>query len=471
MQRVGSRGWAVGRHYASSSLAFANGLNPETLSGRQPHTLSNLIEGTFSSAAVLHEVADPLTGEPFVRMPRTSVAELEPFVASLRRCPKSGLHNAFKRPERFVQWGEVSARAAERLARPEVAHHFARCVQRVMPKSYVEAMKEVTVTRDFLYNFSGDGVRFLARGFTNPGNHLGQTSTGNRWPYGPVVIISPFNFPLEIPALQLMGALYMGNKVTIKNAEKTSLVLEQFVRLLLDCGAPPDAVDVLHCSGSVVSELLRRAPVRLTQFTGGAGVSEQLCREFAGKVRVEDAGFDWKILGPDVGDVEYVAWQSDQDAYSASGQKCSAQSMMFAHEAWLHPGVGFLERLKALAARRRLDDLTIGPVLSHTTADILRHTQRLASIPGARVLFGGRELRNHTVPAQYGAVEPTAVFVPLDQILQKEHFEACTTELFGPFQVVTSYAEGQLPLVLEACERMSHHLTAGIVSNDIQVSR
>lgn len=40
--------------------------------------------------------------------------------------------------------------------------------------------------------------------------------------------------------------------------------------------------------------------MKLTQFTGGAQVSEQLCREFAGKVKVEDAGFDWKIIGPDV---------------------------------------------------------------------------------------------------------------------------------------------------------------------------
>ena len=41
---------------------------------------------------------------------------------------------------------------------------------------------------------------------------------------------------------------------------------------------------------------------------------------------MEDAGFDWKILGPDVTDFDYVAWQCDQDAYAATGQKCSAQS-------------------------------------------------------------------------------------------------------------------------------------------------
>lgn len=55
-------------------------------------------------------------------------------------------------------------------------------------------------------------VRFMARGFSVSGDHAGQTSNGLRWPYGPVAIITPFNFPLEIPALQLMGALFMGNK-------------------------------------------------------------------------------------------------------------------------------------------------------------------------------------------------------------------------------------------------------------------
>lgn len=49
-------------------------------------------------------------------------------------------------------------------------------------------------------------------GLRGAGDHLGQQSQGVRWPYGPVAIIAPFNFPLEIPVLQLMGALYMGNK-------------------------------------------------------------------------------------------------------------------------------------------------------------------------------------------------------------------------------------------------------------------
>lgn len=76
------------------------------------------------------------------------------------------------------------------------------------------------MTAKFLNNFCSDQVRFLARSFGVPGDHDGQQSNGYRWPFGPVAIISPFNFPLEIPVLQLMGALYMGNKPVLKPAEK-----------------------------------------------------------------------------------------------------------------------------------------------------------------------------------------------------------------------------------------------------------
>lgn len=155
------------------------------------------------------------------------------------------------------------------------------------------------MTRQFLHNFSGDQVRFLARGFTVAGDRGGQQSSGHRYPYGPVAVVAPFNFPLEIPVLQLMGALYMGNKVVIKAAEKTAMVLEQWLRFMHHCGAPKGDVDLIHCSGRVMNELLLRAPLRMTQFTGSSGVAEKLAKDLNGKIKIEDAGFDWKVLGPD----------------------------------------------------------------------------------------------------------------------------------------------------------------------------
>jgi 1-pyrroline-5-carboxylate dehydrogenase len=287
-----------------------------------------------------------------------------------------------------------------------------------------------------------------------------------RWPYGPVALVTPFNFPLEIPVLQLMGALYMGNKPVMKPSEPTSLVMEQFLRLLIDCGMDPADVDFLNCRGPVAQELIVETPVRLTQFTGSSRVGELLCVATRGKVKVEDAGFDWKVIGPDVGNVDYVAWQCDQDAYALSGQKCSAQSIMFVHKNYVKAGL--LDKIKANAATRNLADLSVGPVLTHTTKGFLEHTNKLASIPGAKVLFGGKELANHNIPERYGAVEPTAVYVPLEEMMKTEYFDDCVAELFAPFQVVTTYNDDTLDTVLEALERMSHHLTAAVVSNDVE---
>ena len=220
-----------------------------------------------------------------------------------------------------------------------------------------------------------------------------------------------------------------------------------------------------------MEQLLVKAPIRMTQFTGSSRVGERLATVTRGKIKLEDAGFDWKILGPDVPTAEqpqtvnHVVWQCDQDAYACTGQKCSAQSILLVHENW--KTTNFMERLEATAAHRSLADLTVGPTMTVTTETFLNHVQQVSSIPGAQVLFGGQEIKQHTIPPQYGAVEPTAVYVPLQELVKPQHVDLCTTELFAPFQVISYYNDQTLPIVLDLMEGMSHHLTAAVVSNDV----
>ena len=112
---------------------------------------------------------------------------LQPFIESLAQCPKHGLHNPFKSPERYdllgnlrncvisfqytkafghalyryLLYGDISTKAAHMLALPKVSDFFTRLIQRVAPKSYQQAAGEVFVTRKFLENFCGDQVREL----------------------------------------------------------------------------------------------------------------------------------------------------------------------------------------------------------------------------------------------------------------------------------------------------------------------
>ena len=433
------------------------------MNSQQPGIVRNLLAGEWAGAdKTRDDIPDPLTGESFLAVPETEA--FAPFVDGLKSCPKFGLHNPLRNPDRYVMLGGVCARAAALLAQPEVEDFFVRLIQRVMPKSRAQSLGEVVVTRVFLENFSGDGVRFLGRGFSNPGNHGGQETRGYRWPFGPVVVVAPFNFPLEIPALQVMGALFMGNRPLAKADSKVSVVMEQFLRLLIECGLPPGDVDLIHCRGVEMGKLISAARdhIRLVQFTGSGAVAELISKAVNGAVRLEDAGFDWKVIGPDYDPawLDYVAWQSDQDAYNTSGQKCSAQSILLLHKNWTET---LLPKLTQLASRRKLDDLTIGPVLSWTDDRMRAHIDALRDIPGAKLLFGGEPLKNHRIPDCYGAIEPTAVQVPL-KALSGEFFEIVTTELFGPFQVVVEYGDDDLDTVLEVLERISHHLTAAIVS-------
>ncbi|KAJ8753288.1 hypothetical protein K2173_019687 [Erythroxylum novogranatense] len=448
---------------SAHSLPFAT-VEVDEISGSQPAKVHNLVQGKWEGASKWNTIVDPLNGEPFIRIADVDETEIQPFVESLSKCPKHGLHNPFKSPERYLLFGDISAKAAHMLGLPKVSEFFARLIQRVSPKSYQQALAEVQVTQKFLENFSGDQVRFLARSFAVPGNHLGQQSHGFRWPYGPVAIITPFNFPLEIPVLQLMGALYMGNKPTVKVDSKVCIVMEQMIRLLHYCGLPVEDVDFINSDGKTMNKLLLEAKPRMTLFTGSSRVAEKLAVDLKGRVKLEDAGFDWKVLGPDVNEVDYVAWVCDQDAYACSGQKCSAQSILFMHENW--SSTSLIPKLKDLAERRKLGDLTVGPVLTLTTDAMLDHMGKLLQISGAKLLFGGKPLENHSIPSIYGALKPTAVYIPLEEIVKDDNFELVTKEIFGPFQIITEYKKDQLPMVLDVLERMHAHLTAAVVSND-----
>ena len=436
------------------------------MTGSNPGKLQNLVGGQWVDVdAYRDDIPDPMSGEAFLQIPDTQ--DLTPFIAGLESCPKSGLHNPLKNNDRYVHLGRVCARAAALIATPEVEEYFTKLTQRVMPKSWAQCLGEVTVTRVFLENFAGDGVRFLARGFSNPGDHPGQESRGYRWPFGPVVVVAPFNFPIEIPALQTMGALFMGNRPLVKVDSKVSVVFEQFVRLLIHCGLNPDDLDFVHCRGEKMGELIAKAGdrIRLVQFTGSSSVAEIVAATMHGKVRLEDAGFDWKIIGPDFDTqwLDYVAWQCDEDAYNASGQKCSAQSALFVHDNWAD---ALLPKLGELAARRSLDDLTVGPVLTWNNDQIRAHIDAVLAVEGTELLFGGKALSGHTIPDCYGAFEPTAIKVPLSA-LRGDNFDLLAKELFGPFQIVVTYSDGELDAVLALFERMQNHLTAAVVSADI----
>ena len=211
------------RAFSKHLKAFAT-IDPKNLSASNKGM--NLVNGEWKGTESYITLPDPMTGKDMIQIPDTNLVEAEEFIESLKAVPKHGLHNPFKNPERYLMLGAVCRKTAEVLHDPEVFDFFVQSIMRCIPKSYAQTAGEVRVTRNFFENFSGDQVRFLAEAFRMPGDHDGQFSTGYRWPLGPVGVITPFNFPVEIPVLQMMGALFMGNKPIVKSDSKATFPLE-----------------------------------------------------------------------------------------------------------------------------------------------------------------------------------------------------------------------------------------------------
>lgn len=285
------------------------------------------------------DIPSPLTSAPLFKHPQKLSSSIFPLVReSLAQCKKSGMHNPFKRPERYRKWGDVLTRLVEQLHRPAVHEHFVSLINSALPKSRKQIEGEVIITRNFLENFTGDNPRLGTRGFTVAGDHEGQMSNGFRFPYGPVVIITPFNFPYEIPVLQFIAGVFTGNKVLLKADNRTSIIMEHFLKLLEHCGGFTDSFDLVHCKGNDMEKLLvqNKDLIRQIHFTGSSKIANHICHLMDGKIRFEDSGFNWKIIGPDFqpSELDYVASQCDQDSYSASGQKCSKESVLLIHKNW-----------------------------------------------------------------------------------------------------------------------------------------
>ena len=156
---------------------------------------------------------------------------------------------------------------------------------------------------------------------------------------------------------------------------RVSIVMEQFLRLMHACGMPTEDVDLIRTTRQIMGELLEQLQPRMKLFTGSQGVAERLALQLKGRVKLEDAGFDWKILGPDAKEEElpFTAYQCDQDAYACSGQ--NVLRSRFVQQRALD-AIGRLRRFMAsLAKKRNLTDLTVGPVLTKTTEQMLTHVK------------------------------------------------------------------------------------------------
>ncbi|NKB80445.1 MAG: aldehyde dehydrogenase family protein [Nitrospirales bacterium] len=280
-------------------------------------------------------------------------------------------------------------------------------------------------------------------------HHIGMLQ---RFPIGPVLGITPFNFPLNLVAHKVAPCLAAGNPIVIKPAPQTPLTACLLGSIILEAGLPPGSISILPCDNQVAETMVQDPQLQALSFTGSVAVGWML-KGKAGKKRVllELGGNAGVIIEPDA-HVEFAVQRCVTGGFSYSGQTCISVQRMYVHdhvyEAFLEQ---FLERVKGLSIGNPLEDSTIiGPLIDEKAASRVEQWIQEATSQGATVLLGG---------TRHGAIVTPTVLTDVTP-----QMKVSCDELFGPVVTITRYHEFEQALAL--LNDSPFGLQAGIFTQD-----
>jgi glyceraldehyde-3-phosphate dehydrogenase (NADP+) len=280
--------------------------------------------------------------------------------------------------------------------------------------------------------------------------HLGVL---RRFPIGPVLGITPFNFPLNLVAHKVAPCLAAGNPIVLKPAPQTPLTALLLAEIILDTGLPPGALSVVPCENAVAEQMVTDERFKVVSFTGSAAVGWML-KAKSGKKRVllELGGNAGVIVEPDA-DLDLAAARCAAGGYGYAGQTCISVQRIFAHESVYDRFVQqLLARVKALKPGDPADEATvIGPLIDEAAAKRVEQWIQEAVAQGARVLTGGKRA---------GSVVEATVMADVTPAMK-----VSCREVFGPVVVVARYKD--FAAALASLNDSDYGLQAGVFTRDV----
>jgi len=315
-------------------------------------------------------------------------------------------------------------------------------------KTCANAVSEVREAVDFLRYYAQQ-----VRSDFNNATHL---------PLGPVVCISPWNFPLAIFTGQVAAALAAGNPVLAKPAEQTPLVAAEAVRALHAAGVPRSVLQLLPGRGEIVgAALVADARVQAVLFTGSTDVARILQRTLAARLGahgrpvplVAETGGQNTMVVDSSALAEQVVGDVVSSAFDSAGQRCSALRVLCVQRDLADRLVGMLEgalRELAIGDTRALA-IDVGPVIDAEARDVIDHHIEVMRAKGRRVV----QHAGDSVATQHGTfVAPT--LIEIDRLSELER------EVFGPVLHVLRYDRDGLADLLEQINDTGYGLTLGV---------
>ncbi len=288
----------------------------------------------------------------------------------------------------------------------------------------------------------------------------GRIGLTRRMPIGPILGVSPFNFPLNLVAHKIAPALASGNTILLKPAPKTPLTALLLAEVIEKAEVPAGAVNLFLCTNDQTAKILTDPRIVMLTFTGSAPVGWRL-KEMAPRKRVllELGGNAGVIIQPDA-DLDYAAQRCAMGGFAYSGQVCISVQRIYVHEQVYDAFVGqFVPQVASLKSGDPLDETTvIGPMIGPDAASRVETWINEAVSAGGRLLCGG--WRGHGGGRSGNFVAPTVLADTTPTM------NVNLQEVFGPLVTVTPYR--RLDEAIAKVNDSPYGLQAGLFARDVQ---
>jgi len=276
----------------------------------------------------------------------------------------------------------------------ENADSLARLISRENGKPLIEAyIMEVMSVSYLAYYFGRNAHKFLAPEKIGISIMKHKHSEIRYVPRGVVLVISPWNFPMSIPAGEIVMAILAGNAVVHKPASLTPLIALEIRSLLIEAGLPEDALQVVPCRGRD-AETMVGPRIDYLNFTGSVDIGVRLAQRCAKQMiptTLELGGKDPGLVFADA-NLERAANSVMYGAFGNAGQVCASIERLYVERSVYDEFVAMIvERAKALRVADPLDPNTdMGPMADLSQMQVVMAQVEDAKEKGARVLTGGK---------------------------------------------------------------------------------
>ena len=344
------------------------------------------------------------------------------------------------------------------------ADELARTITLEEGKPLPDAMGEVKRAMNIVEYAAGEGRRMF--GYTTPSELPNTVAYTTRRPLGVVAIITPWNFPLAIPAWKIAPALICGNAVVFKPASATPLTAVKLMEVFEEAGVPPGVLNMVTGPGSSVGNAFVESPaVKGISFTGsteiGTGIYAKGARNLK-KIQCEMGGKNAVILLADA-DLDKALGGIVQAAFGSTGQRCTATSRVIVEET---VNDDFMDQLLDRTSRLKIGDgldpdVDVSPLSSQAQLDTVSGYIGIGAEEGADLVYGGRTLSGGIYDEGY-YVEPT-IFAGVDPSMR-----IAQEEIFGP--VLTVFKARDLDEAVEISNSVKFGLSSSIYTRDLTLA-